>query len=128
MAAGKEFGACFFADGDGILAGCSFDEVCDEGFPTGTEFDVFGGARTGYCLRILLVTSFLAGMDSTVKFPVVSPYLKGWSTFHTLPHTDRTPTMTLTLRHFESRLFLETSCRNNESLSNVSHSNMKPFP
>ena len=46
VAVGKEFGAWFFADGDGILAGCSLDEVCDEGFATGTEFDVFGGART----------------------------------------------------------------------------------
>jgi hypothetical protein len=76
VAAGKEFGACLFADGDGILAGCSLDEVCDEGFSTGTEFDVFGGARTGYCLRILWVTSFLARMNSTVEFPVFSSYLK----------------------------------------------------
>jgi len=76
VAAGKEFIALFGAGGDGIFAGCSFNEICDEGLSAGTEFDVFGGARTRYCLGILWVTSFLAGMNSTVKFPVVSSNLK----------------------------------------------------
>jgi len=128
VTAGKEFGAWFGADGDGIFASSSFDEVCYKGLSTRTEFDVFRWARTRYYLGILRVTSFLTGMDSTIKFPVVRMILKTWSTCHKCLRTDKIRTTTLTLHHFVSHLFLEMFCRNNEPLSNGFHSNMILFP